>query len=61
MNKETVMKKIAEEIKEERIDTTIVGPEAVRSSKVIDIESILTSNLGSEKALMDNGEILRNF
>ena len=61
MNKETIMKKLAESMRKDRMNVEIVAPEAVRSSRELDIQSILSSGFGDEKALMDNGEILRNM
>ena len=61
MNKEMIMKKLAENMRKDRMNTEIIGPEPVRNSRELDTASILSSDLGSEKALMNNGEILRNL
>lgn len=60
-NKKETMSRIAKKIASDRKETFYEAPERVSSSHEIDIAAILSSGLGSEKALTDNGEIIRNL
>ena len=52
---------IAKKIASERRETFYEAPERVSSSHELDIAAILNSGLGNDKALTDNGEIIRSL
>ena len=59
--REEIMSRLAKKLANDRKETFYEAPEKISSSHEIDIAAILSSGLGSEKALTDNGEIIRNL
>ena len=60
-NRKEIRSGIAKKIARDRIETSYETPERISSSHELDIAAILNSGLGSDKALMDNGEIIRSL
>ncbi len=60
-NREERMRDIAARIAKDRRETGFVTPEEISKSYQIDTAAVLKSGLGNEKALMDNGEIIRSL